>query len=254
MLVALNREGPEKLLGELGVRGVRVKVIQQRYRERRCQAGGEHVNGEVGVRLWLIELAVSREHYVFCPVFVLLPEDVVSVYKPFEEPFGVRTVKDVDSPLTEAVEDLADTHRNIRGDVLVEVPAFVVHGRCWNAVPVVVVEHAVFRDGCAGRGAGLLDGLWRRVAQRIRCRRVTTVPLEVRRDRHRNVNTNLTLLVVLRVDPAVGRRRVARLREPRRVGADVQTAADDHLPGLQGVWREVVGVSLRRRRTRLQRT
>ena len=59
---------------------------------------------------------------------------------------GVGQSKDVDCTLAEAREDLADVHRHVRRDVLVKVPTLVVDRRRRNAVPVVVVQHAVFRN------------------------------------------------------------------------------------------------------------
>ena len=77
VLVALNREVPVELLRERECGSVQVEVTQEGHREGCCQAGGERVNREVGVRLRLIELTVPREHNAFQAVFVLFPEDVV---------------------------------------------------------------------------------------------------------------------------------------------------------------------------------
>ena len=209
VLVALNREVPVELLREREDGSVQVEVTQERHREGRCQAGGEHVNGEVGVRLRLIELAVARENDVLCEALVLLPEDVVPAHKPFEEPLGVWAVEDVDRPLAETVEHLADIQRNIR--VVLKVPALVVDRRRRNTVPVAIVEHALIRDRRTGCRACVFYRFRCWVAERPRGRRISAVALEFRRDRHGDVDANITIPAVFCVDPAECRRRVARL-------------------------------------------
>ena len=144
VFIALDREALEEGLRDGDDRRVGVEVIQQRHGERRCKAGSEDVDREVRIVLRLVELAVAGEDDVLSAAVVQLPDVVVAPDKPFEEPLRVRAVKDVHGPLTQTVENFADVHRNIHGDVLVEIPAFVVDRRRWNAVNIVVIEHAVF--------------------------------------------------------------------------------------------------------------
>ena len=188
----------------------------------------------------------SRRGLVFSETIILLGKDVVTLDKQLEQPLRVGADEDVHRPLSQTVENLADIHRNIRRDVLVKVPALVVDRRSRNVVSFVEIEHAFFCEGGSGGRARLSDGLGHLVAQGFRGRLFAEVPLVVSSDARRDINADLAFPIVLHVDPVICRRRVEMICEPRRVDADVQTAADDHMPRLRLAWRDVGCVALQR--------